>query len=128
MESKKGSEYRELNQDNYSKKATDHGALGLNSTMYLAYRDINDLLKRHLYPNIQNNKIRFLDFGCGAGTSTDIVSTILQKNTECDLEITGVDINEANLKVAKEKVPDGKFECIQKGEKLNGLGEFDLII
>lgn len=120
--------HKDQNQENYTNKASDHDTLSLNSTLYLAYRDVNELLNRHLYKNIKNNNLRVLDFGCGVGLSTQIISQQIQKNSEYTLSITGVDINPENLKLAKQKLPDGKFILITPEKTLNALGQFDLII
>lgn len=116
------------NQKNYSKKAAQHDTLTLNSTLYLAYRDINELLSRHLYPKIENNHIKMLDFGCGVGLSTEIISQQIQKNTSFEVFITGVDVNEENLHIARKKLPHADLRCISPKDKLSDLGKFDLII
>lgn len=128
MKSTRDSDHRERNQKNYSKKAEEHDTLGLNSTMYLAYRDVNTLLEKHLYPKIKGGKIRLLDFGCGVGLSTEVVSKIIREKTEYEVDSLGVDINEANLDIAKDKVPDARFECITSGVELKEFGKFDLIV
>jgi 2-polyprenyl-3-methyl-5-hydroxy-6-metoxy-1,4-benzoquinol methylase len=97
------------NQANYNEKAKEHDTLGLNSTLYLAYRDINSLLERHLYPKLTSKKIRLLDFGCGVGLSTDIVLRHLNAHNNYVVEAIGVDVNEANLEIATGKVQIYKY-------------------
>jgi len=116
------------NQENYSEKATEHDNLTLNSTLYLAYRDINDLLSRHLYSKVKNNTIKMLDFGCGVGLSTQIISQLIREKAPYEVCITGVDVNEENLKIARGKLPNADFRAITANDKLDDLGKFDLII
>lgn len=49
MFNKKEIDHEGCNQTNYNNKAKDHDTLGLDSTLYLAYRDMNKLLERHFY-------------------------------------------------------------------------------
>lgn len=121
-------EHRKRNQENYDEKAKEHDKLSLNSTLYLAYRDINDLLERHLYPKLMNNKIRLLDFGCGVGLSTEMILHLIGTNLQYTVDAIGVDINEANLDIARKKLPQVNFKCISTSSVLNDIGQFDLII
>lgn len=121
-------EHKHQNQKNYSENASDHNKLGLDSTLYLAYRDIGNLLKRHFYHKITNNNIRFLDFGCGVGLSTEIVLNQLKQNTQYIIEAIGVDISDKNLEISRNKIPNAKFQLISENDKLNDIGLFDLII
>ncbi len=120
--------HEKKNQTNYATKAKEHDSLTLNSTLYLAYRDIGDLLKRHLYPRLTNSKIRLLDFGCGVGLSTEIISSRIMTHLNLTVEVLGVDISEENLKIAKEKLPQANFKCITEESKLDDIGQFELII
>lgn len=122
-------EYKRLNQDNYKEKASDHGTLSLDATLYLAYRDIGELLSRHLYGSRKkSDPIKILDFGCGAGLSTQIFSNKIKQDAGFEVSVTGVDVNAENLALAREKLPNADFKLIVPGDKLNNLGTFDLIV
>lgn len=116
--------HEEKNQENYKTSAQAHGQLGLDSTLYLAYRDIPILLGKHLH---QSSTLRVLDFGCGAGLSTDLIETML-KEAGHQVEMTGIDISEENIKQAKLKRSDLNFISIQPQASLDFLGQFDVII
>ena len=120
--------HREKNQKNYTKKPDNHDELTLDSTMWLAYRDINMLLKQYLFPNIKKNELNLLDYGCGVGLSTKAVSQQIKENTDFSLNITGVDINQENLNIARKKLPASRFIHITSEKDLKNLGNFDLII
>jgi 2-polyprenyl-3-methyl-5-hydroxy-6-metoxy-1,4-benzoquinol methylase len=84
------SSHHNKNQTSYKENANLHSKLGLNSTLYLAYRDIPKLLKKYLINT--NKKLKILDFGCGAGLSTELIST-MARNLGYSTEIVGLDIN-----------------------------------
>lgn len=128
MFSAKEIDHANRNQKNYHEKAKDHDTLSLASTLYLAYRDINVLLNRHLYSKIVNNNIRLLDFGCGVGLSTEIVLNHISKHTQYTVDTVGVDINASNLEIARKKLPQAQFKCITAKDNLEDIGHFDLII
>ena len=119
--------HSDLNQYNYKNNAITHAELGLKSTLYLAYRDLPDLLKKHSFGVNNKNKYRLLDFGCGAGLSTEILSRII-KNCGFSVDIYGVDINSENLELAKKRLPSGKFQQIDVGKPIENLGTFDIVI
>lgn len=117
----------EKNQKAYNDDALTHSKLGLDSTMFLAYRDLQFILKEHLIYGNPKSVYKVLDFGCGAGTSTMIVFNTL-KNLNVDCEIYGIDVNENNLLLAQKLLPQGKFISVKKGEFPKELNDFDLII
>lgn len=125
---KQKTDHETQNQANYHLKAKDHDSLNLDSTLYLAYRDISMLLDRHVYNKLPGNKIRILDFGCGVGLSTEIVLNRVAMHSQLHVEMVGVDINEQNLEIARMKLPSVQFRCITTDDKLNDLGKFDLIM
>ena len=122
--------HRARNQINYDEKTQEHDSLSLNSTLYLAYRDIPKILETHLYPRVSSysDRIRVLDFGCGTGLSTQILASQINLLPELTLDVVGVDLNEANVEIAREKMPSAHFECIAKNESIEKHGVFDLII
>src|SRR3990167_4777910 len=119
--------HEEKNQASYNSNAATHNELGLNSTLYLAYRDVPLLLDRHLFNRSVKTTYRVLDFGCGAGFSTELISKMIITAGH-QVEIYGIDINEQNLIFARQRVPNGNFLKVIPGEKLDSLGQFDLII
>jgi len=104
------------NQELYDKEAEMHGQLGLNSTLYLAYRDLPEILETHLFSHTQKKRFKIVDFGCGPATnSTKSISEIFaQKGLDAD--IFGLDINETNLELAKKNMPNVKYFKITRGE------------
>lgn len=118
-------EHEEKNQLNYKKSAEQHNKLGLNSTLFLAYRDINILLEKYLSKS--NQTIRFLDFGCGVGLSTKLYYEAL-KNLGYSIEVIGIDLSEENVKIAQQTLTTAKFLKIEKNEILKEIGKFDLIV
>jgi len=121
------STHAEMNQINYAKNAITHGELGLNSTLFLAYRDLPILIKKYLLPKLEKTKIRVLDVGCGAGLSTELICKILTME-KLEGEFYGLDISKDNLELAKKRVPFAKF--IQTNDLIdeNLLKNFDLVI
>lgn len=117
----------EKNQTNYHHDAATHHKLGLDSTLYLAYRDIPMLLQKHLFNKMNKMSLRVLDYGCGAGLSTELITKMIT-NAGYQPDIFGVDINEKNIKFASDRLPSATFIKINPGDRLNNLGEFDLII
>lgn len=119
--------HAQLNQENYKNFPALHDKLNLNSTLLLAYRDVPYLLHKHLFARNKKTLYKFLDFGCGVGLSTEIVSKIIS-DSGYQVDILGVDINTENLKISKERVPHAKFLEIKPEQSLGKFGEFDLIL
>ena len=115
------------NQSNYKASAHLHAKINIDSTLFLAYRDIVFLLEKHLFHHNKKETYRVLDFGCGAGLSTHIISQRIEE-AGFKVDITGVDISEENLKQAKTRLPDAQFIQITPNQSLSKLGEFDIII
>lgn len=119
--------YADRNQKNYCANAASHASLGLNSTLYLAYRDVGDLLQKHLFDRNPKSTYKIFDHGCGAGLSTGIYAQIIRQYGY-DVEIFGVDISEENLCLARTKIPEGTFVKIEAGQSLDIFDTFDLVI
>jgi 2-polyprenyl-3-methyl-5-hydroxy-6-metoxy-1,4-benzoquinol methylase len=119
--------HEEKNQEAYNKDAATHNKLTLDTTLYLAYRDIPTLLQKHLFNKVKKDTYRVLDFGCGTGFSTEIIATTI-KNAGYPIEIYGIDVSEQNIKFAKQRLQQAKFITVKPGELLKDLGQFDLII
>ena len=117
-----------INQGIYNSHAKEHDLLGLNSTLYLAYRDVGTLIERHLLSKLPSGKLKFLDYGCGTGFSTQMILKHLSKKIDYQVESTGIDVNLANLALAKEKLPIVSFRQIQDVSELDSKEKFDLIV
>lgn len=115
------------NQKNYNEFADIHNQFKLQSGLFLVYRDLPTILETHLFNKNKKKTYRLLDFGCGVGLSTEIISNIILSAGH-QVNITGIDINKENLKFARSRLPKAKFVEIDPTQELTELGEFDLII
>lgn len=99
-------------------RADAYASLEFAATYGLAFRDIPDLLARHVTGR------RALDFGCGAGRSTRFLQRL-------GYETVGVDVAEEMLDRARLRDPDGRYHRIPDTgpeELAEGEGPFDLIL
>lgn len=119
--------YENLNQANYKLHALEHAKFNLQSTLFLAYRDVNILLKKHLVDRAIKQKFRLLDYGCGTGLSTFVYAETLSQ-MGCEVEVFGVDISLENLSIARSNFPAGSFLHINSIEEMSFEEPFDLII
>jgi SAM-dependent methyltransferase len=97
-------------------RANAYATLEFANTYYLAYRDLPAILAEHV------TGTQALDFGCGTGRST----RLLQK---LGFNVTGVDISEDMLRVARASDPSGDYRLVP-GDNLNefAVGAFDLVL
>lgn len=63
---------------------------------------------------------RLLDVGCGTGMAAQLAAKLGAK-------ITGLDASEAELVIARERVPDGDFRCGEMEELPYANGSFDVV-
>ena len=68
----------------------------------LNFDDTSNLLYVDKFLSYLSKNAKILDTGCGAG---NLVKYILIKGYECE----GIDLSEEMIKIAKDKVPEGKF-------------------
>jgi SAM-dependent methyltransferase len=96
-------------------RARAYSDLEFPGTYYLAFRDIPQLLAKHISGK------RALDFGCGAGRSTRFLR-------DQGFDVIGVDISEAMLREASKRDPGGHYFLVPQDD-LGALGNrtFDLI-
>jgi len=83
-------------------RAKAYAKLEFPGTYYLAYRDLPEIIKKHI------NGQRALDFGCGTGRSTRFLQKI-------GFNTIGVDIAKSMIKQAKETDPSGNYYLIEEG-------------
>ena len=96
--------------------ASAYAKLEFPGTYYLAYRDLPNIIKKHVKGK------RALDFGCGTGRST----RFLQKY---GFDATGVDIAEEMIKKAMEINPKGDYRLVSDGDLRScGNDKYDLVL
>lgn len=98
-----------------AKRAEAYSKLQFPGTYYLAYRDIPELILKH----VKGRKA--IDFGCGTGRSTRFLK-------KYGFNTIGIDISEAMIKIAKELDPKGDYRLV-KGSNFDQFKKdyFDLV-
>jgi SAM-dependent methyltransferase len=97
-------------------RARAYADLEFPGTYYLAFRDIPQLLAKHVAGK------RALDFGCGAGRSTRFLR-------DHGFDALGADISEAMLTEASRRDPQGRYLLLDtKGLSALGDQAFDLVL
>ncbi|HZR26755.1 MAG TPA: class I SAM-dependent methyltransferase [Vicinamibacterales bacterium] len=95
--------------------ADTYATLDWSGTYWLVRRDLPGILARHVHG------CHALDFGCGTGRSTRLL-------TACGFAVTGVDISEPMLERARAIDPAGRYHLIADGD-IDGIdGDFDLVL
>ncbi len=96
-------------------RASAYADLEFAGTYWLAFRDIPDLIARHVTGTAA------LDFGCGAGRSTRLLQSL-------GFKTTGVDVSPAMLAHARERDPVGEYLQVPDGDLSSLAGrQFDLV-
>jgi SAM-dependent methyltransferase len=97
-------------------RAEAYSRLEFPGTYSLAYRDLPDLLRRHVAGR------RAVDFGCGAGRSTRFLRRL-------GFEAVGVDISADMIRRAREIDPSGDYRLVEPA-RVEGLapGCWDLVL
>lgn len=98
-----------------AKYARAYAALDWSGTYFLIRRDLPDILARHIAGR------RALDFGCGTGRSTRLL-------TACGFEVLGVDVSEAMIDRARMIDPAGQYRLIHDGDLDQLDGDFALVL
>jgi SAM-dependent methyltransferase len=75
---------------------------------------------REIVPALMHGRGRYLDFACGTGRITSIVSPLVG-------ESVAVDISESMLAVARTKCPSTRFVCADLTRESPDLRSFDLV-
>ena len=96
-------------------RARAYAALEFPGTYSLAFREIPELVRRHV------RGTRALDFGCGAGRSSRLLLGL-------GLAVTGVDISTSMLEEARRRDPSGDYRLVRVGD-LEAVADcrFDLV-
>lgn len=97
-------------------RASSYADLDYPGTYYLAFRDLPELIERHVSGRAA------LDFGCGAGRSTRFLDDL-------GFDVVGVDIAERMLARARQRDPEGDYRLVPDGDlsALEGR-RYDLIL
>jgi SAM-dependent methyltransferase len=84
------------------RRADSYAELGFPGTYYLAYRDLPEIIERHV------DGRKAVDFGCGTGRSTRFLRDL-------GFDVIGVDISESMLEKANELDPEGDYRLVPDG-------------
>jgi SAM-dependent methyltransferase len=97
-------------------RAESYSRLEFPGTYFLAYRDLPEILSRHVAGR------RAVDFGCGAGRSTRFLRRL-------GFEAVGVDVSADMIGRAREIDRSGDYRLVEPA-RLTGLasGSFDLVL
>jgi SAM-dependent methyltransferase len=96
-------------------RALSYSKLEFPNTYYLAYRDLPDIIAKHVHGK------KAVDFGCGTGRSTRFLKNL-------GFTASGIDISADMLAVARQLDPEGDYRQVANGDYGNlGTNEFDLV-
>ncbi|WP_068468753.1 class I SAM-dependent methyltransferase [Candidatus Protochlamydia phocaeensis] len=109
----------------YSQISSLYANEQIEGTLYLAFRDIPDLLERYLKQR-EFSPINALDFGCGTGVSTRFLKK-LKPFFPLGLEVEGVDISPEMIGEAKREDPAGIYHLLQNDRIPVKDSSYDLI-
>lgn len=98
------------------RRAEAYAKLEFPGTYYLAYRDLPEIIGKHVNGN------RAVDFGCGAGRSTRFLKRL-------GFDAIGVDISAEMVAKASEFDPSGDYRLLgTEGLSELGYGNYDLVL
>jgi SAM-dependent methyltransferase len=96
-------------------RAESYSKLEFPNTYYLAYRDLPDIISRHVTGK------RALDFGCGTGRSSRFLKRF-------GFNVTGIDISRDMLDIARNLDLSGDYQLVSDGNYSHlGINKFDLV-
>jgi ubiquinone/menaquinone biosynthesis C-methylase UbiE len=96
-------------------RAESYSRLEFPNTYYLAYRDLPDIISRHVTGK------RALDFGCGTGRSSRFLKRL-------GFNVTGIDISMDMLDIARNLDLSGDYQLVSDGNYSHlGINKFDLV-
>jgi ubiquinone/menaquinone biosynthesis C-methylase UbiE len=97
------------------RRAESYSSLEFPNTYYLAYRDLPEIISRHIKGS------HAVDFGCGTGRSTRFLKNL-------GFSVTGIDISADMLERARLADPGGDYHLVADGEYSHlGDGKFNLV-
>ncbi len=102
--------------------AAAYARLEFPGTYYLAFRDLPELISRHISGEGGLGGRKALDIGCGTGRSTRFLSSL-------GLDAVGADISQEMIKRAYELDPKGDYRLVRDAD-LSGFPDesFDLVL
>ncbi len=101
-------------------RAEEYARLEFANTYYLAYRDLPQIVGKHVTGRVHGS--RALDFGCGTGRSTRFIRQL-------GFQVTSVDIAPQMIAHARRLDPEGDYRLIANGDfSAIETGSFDLVI
>ncbi len=96
-------------------RAESYARLEFPNTYYLAYRDLPEIISRHVTGK------KAIDFGCGTGRSSRFLKQL-------GFNVTGIDISADMLAIARKIDSAGDYQLVSNGEYAHlGLQQFDLV-
>jgi SAM-dependent methyltransferase len=96
-------------------RAESYSKLGFPNTYYLAYRDLPEIISKHVSGN------RAIDFGCGTGRSSRFLKKL-------GFNVIGIDISNDMLEIARNFDLSGDYKLVSNGNYDHlGLNQFDLV-
>jgi SAM-dependent methyltransferase len=96
-------------------RAEAYSRLEFPNTYYLAYRDLPEIISRHITGN------RAIDFGCGTGRSSRFLKRL-------GFNVTGIDISSDMLEIARNLDLSGDYQLVSNGNYDHlGKHHYDLI-
>lgn len=102
--------FKDINDYNIHAKNYSKLHVRANGTLYLAFRDIPELLLGRLPNHKHWQDLLCVDYGCGAGRSTRFLKSLGV------VHVDGFDINQEMLIHAKTFDPEGHYELIQSSK------------
>jgi SAM-dependent methyltransferase len=96
-------------------RAESYSKLEFPNTYYLAYRDLPDIISKHVTGN------HAIDFGCGTGRSSRFLKQL-------GFDVIGIDISKDMLEIARNLDLSGEYQLVLNGKYDHlGLNQFDLV-
>lgn len=96
-------------------RAESYAKLEFPNTYYLAYRDLPEIISRHVSGN------KAVDFGCGTGRSSRFLKQL-------GFDVTGIDISADMLEIARKTDSSGNYQLVSNGEYAHlGIRQYDLV-
>jgi ubiquinone/menaquinone biosynthesis C-methylase UbiE len=96
-------------------RAESYSKLEFPNTYYLAYRDLPEIISRHVAGQ------RAIDFGCGTGRSSRFLKSL-------GFNVTGLDISSDMLEIARGIDVSGDYQLVTNGNYEHlGIKQFDMV-